>query len=458
MKKMIISFTSKRTLIQLTVLLLIIVVFCFVSLRNSQLNSSDISVFLTFAVNIVISAFLLIRAARKHPYSFQVLFWMFGLVFFGIAPLVQFLNRWAPWNLIYENTEIINCNLLILLWYICFVFGSKIRLRFIFVKKQTTSQNANRLSKTGVDIAVFFTVLFSGILIVTNGITGLFFRGARVAISDSSTIALLSYHVFKNTILFTFAVLLQNVKVNYQNRKLCFVIGTLFFITCFPTGLSRYMLGAYYLGLLILFAGRKKIGVWFTILVFLGLTITFPVMSVFRSFSGFQSYDSFIDSIGPSLNGAFLTANYDTHNMIITSMHYIAAFGFSWGRQLMGAILFFIPRSVWPTKPIGSGAMAISALNMFGFTNVSMPLIGEAFINFGIIGVVLFAIITGWCTSLIDFEYWKGADNLRPISIIYPFSIFYFFFLLRGDMMSGGAYLIANVVVGMLLTKLMLRR
>ena len=57
--------------------------------------------------------------------------------------------------------------------------------------------------------------------------------------------------------------------------------------------------------------------------------------------------------------------------------------------------------------------------------------------------------VTGAITSWADKKYWTMNDRLSKERIVYPFLIIQFFFLLRGDMMSGGAYLIARMVMGL---------
>ena len=77
--------------------------------------------------------------------------------------------------------------------------------------------------------------------------------------------------------------------------------------------------------------------------------------------------------------------------MICRSLDLVSQMGSFKGKQLLGAMLFFIPRSIWPSKPIGSGA-TIAIYQRQSFKNISCPIIGEAIINFGIIGVIIFAV------------------------------------------------------------------
>ena len=60
--------------------------------------------------------------------------------------------------------------------------------------------------------------------------------------------------------------------------------------------------------------------------------------------------------------------------------------GMQWGRQLLGALLFFVPSAVWSGKPLASGifiANYLIANYSMWFTNLSAPLIAEGYLDFG---------------------------------------------------------------------------
>ena len=442
-----------RKFYQLSLLFFAVLLFCIYSLNERTTDNKSALVILTFAINLFFSSICFFSSVKKYPYSFCVMFWLFSIVFFSVAPLVQYLASWSAWGLSATDDEITRCNLLISLWQICFYIGTKINFRI-----QSINHKEYYLRFSGILIVLAISCAFSAILLYTNGIDGLLFRGSRVGISSNSTLSLLFFHVFRNTILYTFVFTLLIPKKRKTKRFLCFIAGFLFLLTCFPTSISRYMAGAFYFGMLIIFWGKDNCNIWFTILVFLGLTIAFPIFSIFRKIQTISNLNNIGTLANQAVSESFLTVNYDAHNMFISVRQYTQFFGFSYGRQLLGALLFFVPRTIWPGKPIGTGAMVISSLYRSSFTNVSMPLIGEAYVNFGVIGIVLFALAIGTASSYLDKKYWMCQSKIQTINIIYPFAVFYFFFLQRGDLLSSGAYLIANVVIGVLVSQLTTRR
>lgn len=442
---------TRRKFIQLIIMIIVLVTTGISIIQSATLHNNNTLVIVSFIINLMISLCLLVRSAARNAYSFEISFWMFGFVFFGLAPLVQYLSNWTAWGLVTNNDEIVRSNLMILLWYIAFWFGRKFRFRIVIGQKRPKIFKAKALGfyRRRLILLSLISLAFAGYLVYKTGISALIFKGNRNnTVSDSSAINLLTYHVFRNTILFTLVLLIINKKEGKGPKLLTYIVGLLFLLTCAPTGLSRYMAGAYYAGILIIVIGKERCNTWISILFFLGITAVFPLLNIFRYSTGMYSFREFVELSRRVFSDTYQTGNYDAHNMIISGMHYVHEFGYSYGRQILGALLFFVPRSVWKTKPIGTGAEVISSLNQFGFLNVSMPLVGESYINFGIIGVVIIGTAIGCVTSRLDESYWKCRNLYDFIYVLYPFSVFYFFFLQRGDLMSAGAYLIANAVVG----------
>jgi hypothetical protein len=87
------------------------------------------------------------------------------------------------------------------------------------------------------------------------------------------------------------------------------------------------------------------------------------------------------------------------------------------------------------------------------FTNVSCPLPGEAYINFGAFGIILFGIGSGFISKLMDRFYWeKKSDVKTKFDVLYAISLMMFFFMLRGDLLSSWAYMVAFISVWVLFT------
>ena len=127
-------------------------------------------------------------------------------------------------------------------------------------------------------------------------------------------------------------------------------------------------------------------------------------------------------------------------------MEYVDNYGFSYGYQLLGGLLFFVPRSIWTVKPYSSGQVIgeyLIGFYDFSFANISNPLVSESYINFGLVGVLITPIILAFFL-LYMIRWLNGESYLKKIMAFY-FAM-HLIFLLRGDFTNGFAYYIAPLL------------
>jgi oligosaccharide repeat unit polymerase len=100
----------------------------------------------------------------------------------------------------------------------------------------------------------------------------------------------------------------------------------------------------------------------------------------------------------------------------------------SWlnGSTYVGALLFFVPRSIWPEKPRGAGAYVGALIyegrdNAAGYLGTGYPISAEveAYWNFGIVGVAPLFLLFGLFHRLIARYYLRDPDSpFRKILLI----------------------------------------
>lgn len=447
--------TKKKFAINALLFLIILVYFVLI-IQGTQVRDFDLLVYVSFVINIVVALRQLFVTIKNHPYSTEMVMWLFNLIFFGLAPLIQYATAWRAWGLVASDSDFILCNALILLWYFCFIIGKKSKVRFVINKNRIQDDRYRfEIKHAGVKVALCLSMIFTLFLIAFDGFERLIFRGASSSSSfDSSALNMLTYHVFRNFILYTCLILVINFRRTGKNRLMMYISLVCLLIACFPSGISRYMIAAFYMGLIIHIKKKENCKSFFFLLIFGGLVVVFPILNIIRGLKSFYSFEELLVVIPKQFSNTYLSENFDAYQMIISCMHYISANGLSYGAQLIGALLFFVPRSMWPNKPIGSGAHVIKSLNQYEFTNVSMPLMGESYINFGIFGIIIIGVILGIVVKNLDKDYWGDDRYFSFRNVSYPVLAFYFFFMQRGDLMSSGAYLIANCVVGYIVWKM----
>jgi len=216
--------------------------------------------------------------------------------------------------------------------------------------------------------------------------------------------------------------------ISNKSKTILIVLFSLMLMTIFPTGLDRNATAMYWIPVVVLLFSKyikRNRFVWFMLIA---LFIIFPFFDNFRHFNGEISLKFNLDYLD--------SMNFDASQLFMAT---IGTNTITYGSQLLGALCFFIPRAIWPTKPIGSGHFLVSS-NDGWFTNVSMPFFSEGYINFGFIGIIIFISIIGSLCYYADKEYWK-----RPITIksgYYLILLGAIIFIMRGDLMSSFAFTI----------------
>ena len=466
MEQMSKDFKNRRRFLSLTALVLLAVGVMIVT--SHEWVQCDPLVVVTLLVNIALFLTQLLRAIDRHPFSFDMMFWLFSLVFFGYVPMLQhFADRYF-WSLVTGPEEVVVANVLVLVWSGCYILGRDVKIPALAKLGGKVSAGLSRMEgkfsgwvsgkilkkKDARGLVMNGLLALSVVICVIDvsmvGLTGQFTRSTASVDAGSTMMNLLVQHGFNNTLLFVAVLYVIEAKREKKLGWKCVLALACLGIACFPTGLPRNMMASFYAGLLIvMFDGTEK-GRWFSWVILAGLVLVFPAVEIFRRMATLEN-GNILAVMAEGMQSCYLQGHYDAHQMIITIRRYVQEFGLSWGGQLLGALLFFVPRAIWPGKPEGTGHTAIVALEQNQFSNVSAPLIAEGYVNFGLVGVILLALAVGVLVRKLDGSYWNGDKSVRLVRVIYPFSMFMFFFLLRGDMMSAGAYTAAQLLVGSLI-------
>lgn len=142
----------------------------------------------------------------------------------------------------------------------------------------------------------------------------------------------------------------------------------------------------------------------------------------------------------------------------VTSSHIINAvpdrLEHAYGTTVANWLVAPIPRSVWPDKPIVSAGPTIGVA-VFGTTRSGVPpgVVAEGYWNFGIIGLVLFPLMSGWVLRAL---YERARPRLRDhpaVALIYCACVL----KLGGSVVSGtiGAAGFDALIVAVVLTPLL---
>lgn len=430
--------------------LLFLILFLGMLPREFDMSNKSVLVIITFLINFIFFVGFLIIHIKKHPFSFASIMWIFNIVFFFMAPMIQYLHSKWPWDLEFQNISLIRANIYILLFsvvyecaYLLIGFKKKYKINYLEEAKIIISvKNHNRLK-----LLTLATLIFVALIVIRLDFKDLFSknlysRAFNIMGNDSLSSLLLTFAQYYTALIFL--INLNNV-IKGKKIDIFFLVASLsFIVVCFPFALTRFVLATIYLGIYLIITKKNK----YLNSIFIPLFI-FAILIIFPSINSLKYYYSILTSefygikdLLKAYRSQYFLGHYDAYSNLVATIEYTNNYGPTYGFQLLGALCFFIPRAVWKSKPVGSGAFLAQQTNM-NFSNIAMPFIGEGIINFGFFGLVLFAVVLGALSKVLDSCYWNNRN--RHINILYPFLMNLSFFMLRGDLMTSIFHLVMLV-------------
>ena len=142
-----------------------------------------------------------------------------------------------------------------------------------------------------------------------------------------------------------------------------------------------------------------------------GILVFLPVLNLISREASFS---------GASINRLLTHGDFGQYQGMLTAISWVEDQGLRWGHQFSGWFAFFIPRALWSGKPLSTGEVSAEALAM-PFTNFSVPIQGELFVDFGYFGLVTLTIMLSYMAARLDRSAYVNRAN-RALSSV-PFAI-----------------------------------
>jgi hypothetical protein len=412
-------------------------------------DDRDSLIVFSFIVLIIFFSYCLFVIDIRGGSLFKVYF-TFCYLFLGVIPLIEYRMNVIYWTgKMLPDEAYLTANILLII------------LTIVFLCFYLLHQNSNRKQYDVASVympfdksELFFpnkiiilgaslACLFAMLQINNFSLLSLLFRGGEL--NDVMVIArwqkTLITTIARFVPIISFGYCLLKIKENFVFKFLLFIIAI---ICASPFGIARFMVATLYLPLLfILFPSILKNNK-FPLMLLSSIFFIFPFLENFRNFNKDATL-AFLPKFD-----FFLHGHFDSYQSIV---RVISEDFITFGWQLLGAIFFFIPRFFWPSKPIGSGAQLAQDLN-YDFTNISMNIYGEGYVNFGLFGCILFASILGVIFSKADY-WFEFSSNKTAISIyVYYLTLGFLTMLLRGDLMTAISSLTALLVCSLFVKRL----
>ena len=128
-----------------------------------------------------------------------------------------------------------------------------------------------------------------------------------------------------------------------------------------------------------------------------------------------------------------LRGDYHAFQQTMDGVDFAASEGHSFGRQLSGPPLFFVPRQVWSQKPEPTGQL-VAEWSGYPETNLSSPAWVEGYIDFGWFGVVVVGAVLGMIGATLDGALVRRETGFT--ASLAPFFAGYQIILLRGSLLG----------------------
>jgi hypothetical protein len=431
-----------------TFLYLCVSLLAFVSFNTNV--SVWISFFLSFSVITIIAYYHLNIERVFSPFLGSYV--IFNYLFFFIAPVFQIsslslANPRFPNDFIFNTSTVVTANILIIIFNITFF------LSYIYFKKKRL------VNSLLLDEKLVFYNIFESIYITnakSESVSSLLLRKKFLFFLPlAGVVASISYLKEKNKLSTNTIVIFICLLV--------FIVMLLFLKNIFTE--KRNTLGPIYIALIYLFYPKLlDSNSKFFLFLFLSMVIMFPLMSSLTHIDANLDqivekpellYESFL-RFG-TISGAFESLHYDAFSNILATLEYVEINGIALGYQLLGVILFFIPRSIWASKPTTTGELIGEYLmntTPRDYSNLSNAIVSEGYINLGVFGVVLLAIILAY--FIVKFISWMISKNYFKEFIAFYFAL-HLLFLLRGDLTNGVSYFIGPLLSIYFVPKFLIR-
>ena len=392
--------------------------------------------------------FLIIGLALWHitrlkRFNLGASFSFFALFFFGFIPLFEYkLNITYSGASAARDSSYLFAGILALLSSVSFYLGYGLDRGSPM--KVVTLGELRYLSRRHRQIVIAAAViaiaaLSAGIALYFElDVGNMLFRGFAEQL-ELSAFGYSAISFFVRPLLFNliFLILLIRARQRGSFDVATYTLCMLLLVFVSPVGIPRTLTGALYIPLLMLVFFPRLISTYSVVCVIIfAVLLVAPIADIFRSVQAGPTVDLLSNF---NLDYAF-SGHFDAFFNLtqVVDLSYSSA-----GLQVMGALLFWIPRAIWPGKPVGTSFDFADYAGLSAH-NVSFPLTAELYVDFGIFGVLLGMYILGLIYRRLDAYLSKPRECGSLFSYLAPIAHLELsilgIYLLRGSFLSSFAF------------------
>jgi oligosaccharide repeat unit polymerase len=387
-------------------------------------------------------------------YNMGASFSLFTLIFFGIIPLFEYrlgiTYNGAP---IPRDSSYMEAAEIVLMSCGCFYLGYGLKRdkgsEMDLLKRLRFASRKHRQIVTGMAIGTLGICAFAIAAFYEFSLHNIMLRGYGEEVDQSAIGNAFITYVARP--LYFDIVLIMILHSMHRERKpyvWVFLLGCSALLFVSPIGIPRNLVGALYIPLLMLaFLPRYNSKYAVIGVILFAILLAAPLVDVFRHINLHEDVD-----LGENYNLDYLfSGHFDAfHNLTqVIDLDYRSK-----GFQVIGILLFWVPRALWEGKPQGT---SFDFADYAGYEahNVSFPLQAEFYVDYGVIGVAIGMFFTGVLYRRMDIllSRIKAAGSIAS----YIFAIARFelsisgLLLLRGNVLSSFGYTVGVGVTLMMI-------
>jgi hypothetical protein len=349
-----------------------------------------------------------LRRLRTEYITPDDMFWLLIYLFFVIHPIQDISNgvigsEGPAGARQYSSYEITYAMIIVLAFVIAFSFGRSFYASF-FDRSKLHDEKSNAphagwiVAFVVINVISFFGYLFS------YGVENVF-AARNDQNFDNVYIFALGLFGLQNASAFFLCSFYKNApKTGTWFLSALAMMGALvlLFISQNPFNTPRYFLIEAW-GPVALILTRGKIrALPFYLVCLLGLTVVLPILSVTTRI-GIAEYNELTEAL--SIDTFFSIPFIDVFDTLVHAVQFMQGHSWFYGAKLLAIVLFFVPRTVWPGKPIVGGLDVggeLVAIGSSGTDNLSFFIAGDFYMDLGVPAVIIGGAACGFLLAKIQ--------------------------------------------------------
>lgn len=373
----------------------------------------------------------------------------------GIIHHEEILSRYGSSSIIAARYLVLTFLLSVSAYLIMYsVFGN--RLKSFSSQKQMIKYKSSIITVAAVVLAYLFFLSYN-----IEGAYNAFFGGRKAAGRSFGGELSFIFHAASSAISMTLPALLSYLlKYLYRVKRYAlysFLISFPIFFVLFLLGTRLVLLFSVLGVLIVILAGRRirpKTVIALLLIGILGLALADMMVKsrgtgLARYALGFEYFKS----------GEFLSTLYTREGVtgaVTMLVDYFENNQHLFGAQSAFAFIFWIPRSVWPSKPSMLGYWLIREVRSIRYGSshsISFGFAGDVYADFGFFGGVLFALFFGCVLAILELKVVSSLSD--SFTVLYAAVLYPFVFLSMRSLQTSLFSLIGSILFLLVVRKTM---